>query len=521
METTHLTFSGTIEAADVERGIITGKILPFNEVGYTSVGKVVFEKGSVNVPNNKIKLLLEHDPKRPIGKATSITNGDNALFASFKVSQTTKGRDSLIEASEELRSGLSVGVTVEAAEPRDGVLYVKEATLQEVSLVSNAAFKSAQVEKVVASTVQVTVEVTDDPEEEPTEEEQTTQESEASVENATPTPEVETEKVEASRPVTAVAYTTPRSPIVTASDYLYHKVKATLEPMSDSAIWVKAADDSTTNNAGLIPTPQFGTVFNGKSNSFRASIDAITTAPLPAAGMTLQIPRIKTVPTVADTNEAAAPSETGMEVEFVTATVNKYAGQNTVSVELFDRSEPVFLDILIQQMADAYALATNNFVNNELISAATLDSTSVATYPTASELLGIVSRGAASIYSNSKRFARNIIVSSGQWSNIMTLNDGGRPIYMAQQPQNAGGSVVVSSLRGNVAGLDLYVDYNNGGDGDGTIVIVNPDCFVWYESPQLRLTTNVVASGQIEIMYYGYGALATLASGGAFKNNKT
>jgi hypothetical protein len=98
--------------------------------------------------------------------------------------------------------------------------------------------------------------------------------------------------------------------------------------------------------------------------------------------------------------------------------------------------------------------------------------------------------------------------------------DGGRPIYMAQQPQNAGGAVSVSSLRGNVAGLDLYVDYTNSGDGDGTLLVVNPECFTWYESAALRLTTNVIASGQIEIMYYGYGALANLADGGAFKNNK-
>lgn len=509
-----LNFNSSIEATDQERRIIAGKIVPFGEIGNTSVGKVVFEQGSINYQTGgKIKLLLEHSATDPIGFAQNISEDTRGLYATFKVSATTKGTDSLIEASENLRDGLSVGVTVDASEERGGVLYVQSAQLREVSLVQAAAFKSAAVESVAASEV----------EPEPVEETQETQqtESEASVDNATPTNEVETEKVEASRSInTAVIYATPRSPINTPAEYLYHKVKATLDPSSDSALYVRAADDSTTNNAGLIPTPQLGTLFNGKSDSFRASIDAITTAALPAAGMSLEIPRIKTVPTVADTNEYGTPSETGMEVEFVTATVNAYKGQNTVSVELFDRSLPVFLDILVSQMADAYALATNNFVNGELITAATLDSTTVATYPTASELLGIVSRGAASVYSGSKRFARNMIVSSGQWANIMTLNDGGRPIYMAQQPQNAGGAVAASSLRGNVAGLDLYVDYANGGDGDGTILLVNPDCFVWYESPQLRLQTNVVSNGSIEIMYYGYGALANLANAGAFKNNK-
>lgn len=514
MEILRLNFSGQIEATDTTRRVIAGKILPFGEIGHTNIGDVVFEKGSVNIPNNRFKLLLEHDPKKPLGRAINVQQTDSGIFAQFRVAETSAGNDALIEAAD-LRDGLSVGVKVNRSEERRGVIHVTSAELEEVSLVHTPAFASASVEQVLASEVEP-----EKQEETPTEEIQQT-ESEASVENATPTPEVEADKVEASRPInTAVVYATPRSPINTPADYLYHKVKATLDPHSDSALYVRAADDSTTNNAGLIPTPQLGTLFNGKSSGFRASIDAISTAPLPAAGMSLEIPRIKTVPTVADTNEGSAPSETGMEVEFVTATVNKYAGQNTVSVELFDRSLPVFLDVLVQQMADAYALATNNFVNNELISAATLDATTVATYPTASELLGIVSRGAASVYSNSKRFARNMIVSSGQWSNIMTLNDGGRPIYMAQQPSNAGGVVEASSLRGNVAGLDLFVDYNNGGDGDGTILLVNPDCFVWYESPQLRLTTNVIASGQIEIMYYGYGALATLAAGGAFKNNK-
>ena len=512
-----LNFNSTIEATDQERRIIAGKIVPFGEIGNTSIGKVVFEAGSINYQTGgRIKLLLEHSNTDPIGFAQNITEDTRGLYASFKVSATTKGTDSLIEASENLRDGLSVGVTVDASEERGGILYVQSAVLREVSLVQAAAFKSAAVESVAASEV----------EPESVEETQETQptESEASVsENATPvTPEVEAaQPVEASRPtVTALAFTAPRSPITTPADYLFHKVKATQDPGSESALWVRAADDSTTNNAGLIPTPQLTTLFNGKSDSFRASIEAISTAALPQMGMQLQIPRIKTVPTVADTNEGSAPSETGMEVEFVTATVNKYAGQNTASVELFDRSDPALLNVLVQQMADAYALATNNFVNGELISAATLDGTTTVTYPTASELLGIVSRGAASVYSNSKRFARNAIVSSGQWANIMTLNDAGRPIYTAQQPQNAGGAVSVSSLRGSVAGLDLYVDYANAGDGDGTILVVNPDCFTWYESPQLRLSTNLIASGQIEIMYYGYGALATLAAGGAFKNNK-
>ncbi len=55
---------------------------------------------------------------------------------------------------------------------------------------------------------------------------------------------------------------------------------------------------------------------------------------------------------------------------------------------------------------------------------------------------------------------------------------------------------------------------------DGTILIVNPDAYTWYEGNTYRLRADVVASGQITIGYYGYGALATKIAAGAFKNNK-
>jgi hypothetical protein len=73
---------------------------------------------------------------------------------------------------------------------------------------------------------------------------------------------------------------------------------------------------------------------------------------------------------------------------------------------------------------------------------------------------------------------------------------------------------------GNVAGLDLYVDPTNAGDGDGTLLVVNPDAYTWYEGPTFRLRADVIASGQITVGYYGYGALATKIAAGAFKNNK-
>ena len=510
-----LTFSAEL-TADASERTISGKIVPFNgEVGNTSAGAVVFERGAINIADStKVKLLLEHDPKQPIGRAQFFNETEDGIFASFKISKSSRGTDALIEASEELRTGLSVGVMVNAAKPKNGVLYVSSADLLEVSLVQAAAFKSAAVTDIAASEDEV-AEPT-----QPTESETATVEETTSAVEATPT--VEAAAVEAARPaVTAMAYTKPRIE-VTAAKYAEQSIRAALG--DDSARQYIAAADNTTDNAGLVPTRQLSEIINPLGTTIRPSIDAISRGVLPDAGMTFEIPKITAMPTVAVAAEDAAFSNTDQNSAFLSVSVAKYAGQQVFSVELLDRTSPAFFDELVRNMAAAYAKSTNAAVNAALISGATLDATTVATYPTAAELLGIVARGSASVYGATaglpNPFARNMVVSTGQWSNIMTLNDSGRPIYNASQPQNAGGVVTPTSLTGNVAGLNLYVDPENGGDGDGTILIINPDAYTWYESPTYRLRAESTAAGQVTIGYYGYGAIATKVGAGAFKNNK-
>ena len=512
-----LTFSAELTADSAAR-TISGKIVPFGgEVGNTSAGAVVFERGAINISDtSKVKLLLEHDQKQPIGRAQFFNETDEGIFASFKISKSSRGTDALIEASEELRTGLSVGVMVNAAKPKNGVLYVSSADLLEVSLVQAAAFKSAAVTDIAASEDEV-AEPT-----QPTESETATVEETTSAVEATPT--VEAAAVEAARPaVTAMAYTKPRIEI-TAAKYAENSIRAALG--DDSARQYIAAADNTTDNAGLVPTRQLSEIINPLGTTIRPSIDAISRGVLPDAGMTFEIPKITAMPTVAVAAEDAAFSNTDQNSAFLSVSVAKYAGQQVFSVELLDRTSPAFFDELVRNMAAAYAKATDKAVNAAIITGASVDATTTVTYPTAAELLGIVARGSASVYNATlglpNPFARNMIVNTSQWSNIMTLNDSGRPIYNASQPQNAGGSVTPTALQGNVAGLNLYVTPNtdSGTDTDGSILIVNPDAYTWYESPTYRLRAESTAAGQVTIGYYGYGAIATKVGAGAFQNNK-
>ena len=504
-----LTMPVAVTAADSDSRTISGTIVTWNEQGRTSAGMTKFAKNSIALKS--VKLFLEHDRTKPIGRVLSYDETEEGIEAVFKIGKTSAGSDALVEAAEGLRDGFSVGIMVDEYEIKDGVMVITASTLDEVSLVESPAIDSARVSEVAASddpnTEKEGSDMTDTPE--------VAADTEVSVEAA---------EVKAAAPVAQpLTYTRPRSPIVDKATYLEHSVRAKLGN-EDSRQFVAFADDTTSNNSGLIPTRQLTEVINPLSNADRPMIDAISRGALPDAGMTFEIPKITVVPTVADVNEAAAITETGMETSFLSVSVNKYAGGQTFSVELLDRSNPVFFTELVRQMEFAYAKATDAFVVAEIANNGTLNAT--ATTEDKDGLLTYVSSAAAAVYGASLGFARNLVVSPQQWGKIMGYNDSGRPIYTASQPQNAGGAVAPTSIRGNVLGLDLYVDRNNTGTGstglgDYSMVVVNPDAYTWYESPRVRLQTNVALNGQIEVSYYGYGALATKIAAGANWFNKS
>ena len=509
-----LTFTASDIQADEGRRLISGKILPFgDEIGHTNVGKVKFRAGSVQYDDvKKVKFLLEHDAKKPLGRAQSIMAENDALYATFKVTATSRGNDALIEASEDLRSGLSVGVEVLDSKQVGNVLEVISARLEEVSLVSNPAFKSAEVFEVAASEAEA-------------EEIQPTNESEAPVEN-TPevvAPEAESPAVEASRPtVTAMAYAKPRIN-VTPEAYLENTVRASVLQDEDARQWLRAASDTDTvaDVPGLVPTRQLTEVINPKTTGTRASIEAISAGALPDAGMKFQIPRVKTAPTVALVDETDPFSDTQVEIEYVDVDVKKFAGMQLFSVEVLDRTSPAFFAELVALMNDAYAKATDAYVFNELQAGGTQDSTAVTLGWDGDEFSAFIARASESIYTNTFKFATGLVVSPKQWSNIISLNDTTkRPLFVAAAPMNAMGNVSTTALRGNILGLDLYVDYNISGEGDDSIIVLNRDSYTWYESPRLQLRAEKVGTGQIEVGIYGYGAVATKVGAGAFKFNK-
>jgi HK97 family phage prohead protease len=507
-----------IEASSIEcsedRREISGKIVPMGtgEIGNTNLGAYTFESGSIQIDDvSKIKLFSQHDMKKPIGRMTSSEVKEDGIYATFKLSRSSAGTDALVMAQEGLVSGLSIGAEIIASKPsRNGYTVVSEAKLKEVSLVTEPAFKSAQVLEIAAEEAEAEAVEETLPTESETVVEDTTVE-------ATP---VEAAAVQASAPaIKAMAYTKPRidtNPAV----FLEQSIRASLGSESARQYLAAASDTDTTDVAGLVPTRQLTEIINGKTTATRASIDAVSTGSLPDAGMKFQIPRVKTAPTVAVAAEKAAFSDTQVEIEYLDVDVKKFAGMQLFDVEVLDRTSPAFFAELQSLMADQYAKATNAYVRDEIAEVATVDATTITLPWDGDELSAFIGRAAASIYTNTKKFATGVLVSPDQWANLIALNDTTkRPILSAASPMNAMGAVGPASLRGVLLGLDLYVDYTMEGVGDASVTVVNRDSFTWYESPRLQLRADKVGTGQVEVGYYGYGALAQKINAGAFRFN--
>ena len=511
----------TITAADSESRTITGQIVAFDTAANASTGKVMFKQGSLNPTN--VKLNLEHDSARPIGKTLSMEFAPDgkSINATFKISKTTAGSDAIQEAIDGLRDGFSVeAMAKEFAYNEDGTMVVSSADLVGVALTHNPAFGDlTRVSNVAATTAP---EEDSAPSSDDADATHTSTEGDE-VEN-TVTEQAAAETVEASAPIQAASIAKPvnfiaaRNPINDPATFLMHKVAAT-RGNEESRAFIAAAT-STSDNPGLIPTRQLREVVNGLSDSVRASIDSISTGTLPDAGLVFQIPKVTQLPDVSQVNELGAITPVELHTEFIDVDVKSFKGSQVMSVELADRSDPLFYSELISTLTAQYARATNAYNSAQIISGATKTATGYGTDITAAELLAWVSAGAVSVYSNTFKFADAIVVSPQMWGRIMSFNVDGRPIYNALQPQNAAGNAQPRSLRGSVNGIDLWVDTALSGTGDDSMYVINRDAYTWYESPRLELRTNVISDGSIGILMYGYGATATKIAAGAYAFNK-
>lgn len=145
-----------IVTASASTRTITGTAVAYGVQAGASTGGVIFEPGSLTMADDlkRVKLLVDHDMRQPVGYATAAEDSDERLVMTFHVPDGDEGDKALQQAASGLRDGLSVGVWVDA----DGYewtpeydMHVYSGTLREVSLCAIPAFDDARVSDVAAT----------------------------------------------------------------------------------------------------------------------------------------------------------------------------------------------------------------------------------------------------------------------------------------------------------------------------------------------------------------------------------
>ena len=496
-------FSADVTAADTGRRTIVGTVAPFGAVGNTSLGPVSFAPGSIRASDD-VKLLLEHDGRRPIGRATSFQETPTALLGTFRVAHTTAGTDALVEASEGLRGGLSVGASIlEHTVDSAGTMIVTAAELIEVSLVTTPAFSEAQVSTVAASAPDEDDTTTES--EEDTVENETTEVAAAEV-AASPEP-----VVEAARPSMPYITAQPRDVRgITAGGMLRHRLRAQYGDADSQSVitHVEAAlaKQDTVRDAGIIPIPLLREII-ALVDTARPFVDSINRQPLPDAGMSFRIPKVTTSAAVARQNyELTEVQSTQGQIEDITVNVRTFAGANVVSRQLIDRSEPAYFDELLRQLAQAYAFATDKFAYDSVEGDA--GATGAAT------LYGVVTKAIADSY-GVMRFAPDTILvapagtGGTSWLDFMAaVDDDKRPLFMAANPVNAAGLISQGSTQGTIAGLRVVVDPHIGANEKAHVYPSGFATFYEQAGSPFQVQVTDVANLGVEVGVYGYAGIA-------------
>jgi hypothetical protein len=431
-------------------------------------------------------------------------------------------------------------VEVTASEPKDNYLLVTAATLREVSLVESAAFSSAAVQSIAAAVgdmpvtpveaASTKVTTTNTVINSTTTETETETESEAAVttapeENApeaTDALEQAAPTVEAARKIimpSALNSQRVRHDITSMGAYTARKVKASLGD-EESRLFVTAADDFSSAGLGFTPTQYLQSIVSTQGNFGRPAFECVDRQTVPASGMTINRPKFTTYPTVTVEAEGGAVSNTDAVSEYLTSSISKYSGMQTLSIELLERSDPGFYDAITNELTNNYLKVTDAAVIAALTAGGT-QATAVAA--TSAGIISYISTEAPLAYTNSSYFAKNYLAGSSQWSLLLGATDStGRPIYSAANPMNNGGNAATTSAKGNVMGLDLFVDRNVVSTTiDESAFIIAPEAFTVFESPTAYMSVNVVSNLQVQIAIYGYMATMVNIAGGIRRFNLT
>lgn len=507
-----LELRAALDTTDTTTRTLSGTIVPYGVVGYTSMGPSIFMAGSIRTPSDlsRVKLLVQHDTYRAgVGYMTELEDGEDRARASFHLPEgDTDSDEALMKAHNKLREGLSVGVRVHAYSfDEDDNLIVWDSSLDETSLVTIPAFDDARLDVAAARKELI-----------PT---MKTREELAAALAAGTISKAEHDRQLAA--LDAAAAPTPPAGASGGSDAAASITASRPEPeappvqvnASASAIDLRAASAITMEhlrsrqdlgalNAALqdvtsttvgdsdgLARPAFIDQVWNASAVRRPLIDVIQRAALTA----LRVYGWAWVrgPEVVEYNGEKEPVPSNpWSTKTVDAEAQPFAGGWDVERKLIDLGAPGLIDTAYQKATDSYRLNSEAWVAAQLAAAATVVPAS-ASLTAALATLGV---RAATIGATIGFVQFGVEI----WAEFVSLPEAEVPWWLRSQ-----GSINLGTTDGTAGGLSFSV---NPALGARDIIAGDSRSATFYEvEPPIRVRAENIPNGGVDLGVFGYGAL--------------
>jgi HK97 family phage prohead protease len=475
-----------VEGATAELRRVSGIAVPIGVTGIVQDGKRVrFAPGSLPLTGAAPKLLEGHDAGRLVGVVTARAESADAVTFEARISKTRAGDDALQLALDGALDSVSVGVNPTRYHHEGDVLVIEAADWLELSLVPFPAFSEARIVQVAAEA-----------------------EAEAEAEAVQPTPKettlmdviAEPEAVVNAATAPVIATLAHRRRTVTAAEYL----SAYLSGSTDFAA-IRAATDDTGDIPGLLPTPIVGAVYDDLLG-LRPFVDAIRVRAMPAGGKVFIRPKVTTHVSVAQqVNEHDPLSSTALVIDDIQLTKKTFGGFLTLSEQEVDWSDVSIVQIVLDELMDRYAEATEADACGSVVAGSTIAG---ITWTSATDVVDAIYDAAAAMSSASGYLPDAIAVGTTRWADLGKLSDASdRPLFPVLAPSNALGQASAGSWAANVLGLKVIVSQ---GFGATDVFVMHTRGVEAFEQPKGAIQASDPSTMAQTLAWRGYFCAHTI-----------
>jgi HK97 family phage prohead protease len=477
-----------IRLANEEQRTIEGVAVPYGQT--INVGGIQerFAKGAIEGVDG-VLLFWRHE--EPIGLVTRGTETDEGYVIQARISETPRGEEAYTLLRDGVISKMSVGFVPVTDAIEEGVVVREKVDLKEVSLVPFPAYSEASILSVREVESNTDFERKED----------------LSMENTTNPEEIAelrslVEDMDRRLVVATDAMPANAMPLYRSFG---HFVQAVVNG-DEKAVELANRTYSGQNLSDSIVKDAWVSDVIRIVDLGRPTVNAFRRSGLPAEGMNVEWPQVKTNTMSASTQAAEGNTLIygGIELESKTSPVKTFGGYTSLSRQVIERSSVNYLDVAFRAMAIAYS----KYVNAQAIAAlkALTGTGTASAAATAKGWTEAIADSAISIYENTGLRPEFILASPEVYKKAVTIFDSSdRPIVGGNV--NGIGTSNVPSLQANVGGLPMIVDPALSA---GDCFIASPEGFVTYESggAPFRLSNDNITSLTRDFSVYGYAAFA-------------